>query len=763
MHETALAFSRRAFLQNTGALILAFSAGGAGKVMAQASAQVQAAAGDPKPPLLPTELDSWLAIGDDGAVTVYFGKIDGGQGTDVAIAQMVAEELEISVSRVSVIMGDTALTIDQGGASGSRGVRYGGVALRNAAAEARLILVERAAGRWGVAPEQLTVTDGVVSQPGDAQRRIGYAELLGEGYFHEQIGWNGIYGNFLALSGRATLKSPDQYRIVGTSVPRADVQGKVFGTAAFVTDIRVPGMLHGRMIRPPNAGTVPVAVDGSSIAAIPGARVVHKGNFLGIVAQKEWDAVRAAQFLKVTWSEPRDVFPEMDAIYHHIRAAPVTRREVTSEKGSVEAAFANAARVVEAQYEWPFQSHASMGGACAVADVRPDGVSCWTGTQKPHAVARGVAAILGVPLERVHSKWVFCPGSYGRNDAGDAMMDAAVLSQEVGRPVRVQYMRHEGTGWDAKGPASVHHMRAAIDTNGKMTAWEFFSKGFSRIDTHLDEADPKDTLAGQLLGFTGERGINFRSPENAYEFENELVGWETVSTLLTGASPLRTTHLRDPVGPQVQFASESFIDEVAAALQVDPVVFRLRHIRAPRDRAVIEAAAARARWRTGPAGTQPKRDGEVMRGQGIAYAQRDGTCVAVIADVDVNKRTGRVWVRRVTVAHDCGLIVNPATLMTVIEGNVVQGISRTLYEEVRFDRRSVTSVDWQSYPILEMADAPEAIDIELINRPEIAPTGAGEPTTRVVPAAINNAVFEATGIRFRRAPLTPERIRGAFA
>jgi len=757
MNKPLLSLSRRTLLQSSGALCVAFSLGSVGKSLAQI------VGADGKPPLLPTELDSWLAIRPDGAVVVYFGKIDGGQGTDVAIAQMVAEELDVDVMRVSVVQGDTRLTCNQGGASGSNGVRLGGVALRNAAAEARLILVERAAREWSLAPEQLSVANGVISVTGDASRQISYADLVGGSYFREQIEWNGIYGNNLALTGRATRKSVDQYSVVGTVVPRFDVAGKVFGTAPFVTDIHVEGMLHGRMIRPENAGTVPVAVDESSIAHIPGARVVHTGNLIGVVAEKEWDAVRAAQSLTITWSEPRDVFPEYDALFDHIRSAPVTHREVTGEKGAMDAAFAGAARIVEAEYEWPYQSHASMGGGCAVADVRGDRAECWTGTQKPHFSNDGVAAILGLPVQNVNTTWVIGPGSYGRNDAGDAQMDAAILSREVGRPVRVQYMRHEGTGWDPKGPASVHRGRAAIDANGNVIAWEFQSKAFSRADTDTNESHPKDTLAGQLLGHTGEREINFGSPENAYQFENELIAWETIPTLLEGASPLRTSHLRDPVGPQLQFASESFMDDIAAAIGADPVELRLRHLTAERDRAVIEAAAERAGWRAGPHGTRRSGDGNLVRGQGIAYAERNGTFVALVTDVEVNQQTGVIRVIKVTVAHDCGLIINPGTLHTVIEGNIVQGISRALHEEVRFSRRNVTSVDWASYPVLMMPETPEEIDIVLINRPDVAPTGAGEPAIRIVAASINNAVFEATGVRFHRAPLSPQRVRGSFS
>jgi CO/xanthine dehydrogenase Mo-binding subunit len=761
MNKENLSFSRRSILQGSGALIVAFSIGnsitGGDKALAQADA-------NEKPPLHPSELDNWIAIDPDGMVTVYFGKIDGGQGTDAGVAQMVAEELDIPFSHIAeVVMGDTALTCDQGGASGSFGIRLGGIALRHAAAEARLILVERAAAEWGVSADQLHVTNGIVSDGSDPSRQISYGEIVGGNYFHEKLEWNGIYGNNLGLSGRATPKSPDQYTIVGRDAPRFDVKGKVFGTTLFSTDVRVEGMLHGRMIRPPNAGTRPLSVDEASIAHIEGAQVVHRDDLIGVVAKREWDAIRASTELAVTWSEPRDVFPEHGELYSHISDAEPSRREVVNEHGSIENAFAVAAHIVEAEYEWPFQSHASMGPGCAIADVREDGVTLWTGSQKPHAATEGVAAILGVPVESVRGVWNIGPGSYGRNDGGDVAMDAAIMSQEVGRPVRVQWMRHEGTGWDPKGPSSIHRARAAVGTDGNIIAWDFLSKGFSRVDTNSRESEPKDTLAGQLLGMTGERPLNFRVPENAYEFEHARQAWETIPTLLEGASPLRTSHLRDPVGPEIHFACESFMDEVAQAVNADPVEFRLRYVTEPRHRAVIETAAERGGWVAGPAGTRQSSDGDVMRGKGIAYAERAGTIVAIVADVEVNQRTGRIWARHITVAHDCGQIINPRSMKTTIEGNVVQGLSRALHEEVLFNPRSVTSVDWVSYPILSLADAPETVDIVLIDHPEIAPRGAGESTIRIVAAAVANAVYEATGTRLRRGPLNPARVRASFS
>ena len=752
--NTDLSLSRRALLQSTGGLVVAFSMGDAGQVFAAATGT------DGKPPLLPTELDSWISIGRDGAVTVFFGKIDGGQGTDLAMAQIVAEEMDVALSRVSVVQGDTGRTVNQGGASGSTGVRFAGAALRVAGAEARRVLVTRAAEKLGVPAERLTVTDGVVHVVGDASKKISYADMIGGGYFHSEIGWNKQYGNPLALTSPAKPKTPDQYKVVGTSPPRFDVHGKVFGTSPWVQDVKVNGMLHGRMIRPAIPGSSVVSVDESSIADVPGAKVLRKGDFIGVVAPREWDAIRAAQKIKVTWSDVPDPFVDQAQLYEHIRRAPASKSD-KQEKGAVDAAFAKAAKIVEADYEWPFQSHASMGPGCAVADVRPDGVTVWTGTQKPHFAAEGVAGCLGVPVEKVHAIWVTGPGSYGRNDAGDVTVDAAVMSQLAGKPVRVQYMRYEGHGWDPKAPASVHKGRAALDAQGNVLAIDFSSKGFSRIETNSTEADPGDTLAGMLLGHKPARAQAFNLPDNAYTFENKRMAWETVAAMLPGPSPLRTSHMRDPLGPQITFASESFIDEVAFAVGADPVDFRLKYLKEPRDRAAVQAAAEKAGWKPGKAGTRRTRRGDIVTGRGVAYTQRTNTIVAIVADVEINEKTGAIRVPRVTVAHDCGLIVNPAALRRVIEGNVCQGLSRTIHEEVQFDRKGVRSVDWLTYPILDMTEAPPIVDIVLLNHPEAISTGAGEATMRPLAAAVNNAIFEATGMRIRRAPLNAARIKAA--
>jgi nicotinate dehydrogenase subunit B len=751
------AVARRALLKGAGALVVTIATP---RLVREALAQAGASA---KPPLAPTQLDSWIAVQEDGGVTAYFGKMDMGQGVDVAIGQIVADELDVAPARVKVVMGDTALTVNQGGASGSTGIERGGVPLRNAAAEARRILLEMAADRLKQPVDRLTVADGVVAAIDDPASRVSYGELIGGRYFDAALDWNGKLGNELVASGKAKPKRPDQYKVVGQSIPRTDIAEKVFARLDYVTDVKVVGMLHGRMIRPPVAGAVPVAVDERSVGEIPGVRVIWKQGYLGLVAEKEWNAIRAAEQLAVTWSKPAPPFPDQDALYDHLRKAPVRHRDVPVQEGAVEPAFPGAARVVAAEYEWPFQSHASMGPACAVVALKDGEARVWTGSQKPHYTRDGVARLLNLPPEKVRAIWVPGPGSYGRNDAGDAAIDAAILAQEVGRPVRVQGMRHEGHGWDPKGPASIHRARAAIGPDGLVLAYHFESKGFSRIDIDTNESNPSDSLGGQLLGLPLASKDGFGVPAEAYGFANKLLAWETVAPLLERASPLRTAHLRDPVGPQLNFASESFIDELAAATDSDPVAFRLRYLRAPRDIAAVKAAAERAQWETRPSGRRDQSGADVATGRGIAFAQRGRTVVAVVAEVEVERRTGTVHARRFVVGHDCGLVVNPDGLKYCIEGNIAQGASRSLWEEVTFDREKVTSVDWTSYPILDIAQAPEAIDIVLVNRPELPPFGAGEASIRPVAAALANAIFDATGVRLRRAPFTPDRVKASFA
>jgi nicotinate dehydrogenase subunit B len=440
----------------------------------------------------------------------------------------------------------------------------------------------------------------------------------------------------------------------------------------------------------------------------------------------------------------------------------VLKRVIQRENGSVDEGLSRAARIIEGEYEYPTQSHASTGPACAVADVRDGGATVWTSTQKPYDSAACVAELLGLPRDKVRAIWMFGTGSYGRNDQGDATADAAVLSQHLGRPVRVQYMRHEGIAWDPKGTAAVNRGRAGLDASGKVVAYEYISKAFSRTDTNTRESRAADVLAGHLLGFDLKPDLSFEIPIASYSFDHGRLGWEIIPPLLDRASPLRTTHLRDPYGPPILFGSESFMDEVAAATNTDPVEFRLRYLANPRDRDAVRMAAERYGWEKRPSPRNDQSDSEVAVGRGIAFRRHFDTFIALVAEVRVHRDTGRLDLLRYVCAHDVGMIVNPDTLRHVIDRQLVYGTSRALFEEVRFDQNMVTSVDWETYPVLHIDSIPEKIDIMLIERPEAAPSGAAEMALGLVPAAIGNAVFDATGVRLRRVPFTPARVKAAL-
>ncbi len=747
--------NRRSLLSGAGALTVSV-------VLPGHKARAAVFGAEKRPPLKPENLSSYVSINADGSAVCYWGKMDMGQGTDLGCAQMVAEELDLPIERVAILSGDTGTSVNQGGASGSTGIQLGGKALQSAAAEARYQLLQMGSKHLNLPVEELKTANGAVVAKSDASKKVAYGDLIGGRHFDTQLEWNKQIGNALFVKGTGKLKPVNEHVVIGTSPLRRDVAPKVLGTVAFSVDYKIPGMVHARVIRPPVAGAAPTAIDEASIKNIPGAQVVREQAFLAVIAPREYDAIKAARQLKVTWSDVKPPFPPVGKIYDHLRDAPTQEKGADKDVGDVAAAFKDAARIIEATYEWPFQSHASMGPACATIELKNGEVTLWTGSQKPHFTAEGVANIMGLPIDKVRGIWVPGPGCYGRNDAGDAAADAGLIAKLTGKSVRLQYMRSDATGWDAKGPASIHKARAAIDKDGNIIGYEFHSKGFSRLDVSSNESQPHDTLAGQMTGVPLKPTHIFNTPEESYGFNAKRKSWETVPPLLERASPLRSSHLRDPLGPQLHFASESFIDEAAYATNQDPVALRLKHIKEPRDAAVVRAAAEKAGWQ--PRTSARKQvTGDVAHGQGIAYSQRNGTRCAVVADVEVNLKTGKVWGRKFTVAHDCGIIINPKALTMCIEGNVCQGLSRALHEEVKFDEKNVTSVDWETYPILDMSEAPETIDVVLINQPDIAPSGAGESSMRPLAAAVANAIYDATGVRIRQAPFTPVRVKAGFA
>ncbi len=747
--------SRRAFFKTSGGILIGFSLSDSG-IVPQLVPQLVAA--DTAATPAPGRLDAWLRIGKDETIRVFTGKVDIGMGVQTVLIQVVAEELDVAPGRIQLTMGDTAATPDQGGVGGSTSISAGAKPLRNAAATARLLMLQLASARLGVPPEQLAVNNGIVSVQADASKSVSYGALAGGDGLTEALRVSG--GGFaINVEGKGKPKDPASYTIVGQSLPRVDLPPKILGRATYSTDVRVPGMLHGRVIRPAGAGAKFVSVDESSVKAIPGYRqTVVKGDFVGVVAETEWGAIRAAKELKVNWSSPAASFPQ--DIYQHMRLSkPRVTRELTKQ-GDAAAAFAAAAKKVEASYEWPFQAHATMGPGCAVADVRTDGLTTiWTGAQKPHALQKGLAQMLRVPEDRVRVVWVEAAGSYGRAGDEDVAADAALLSQALGKPVRVQWSRADMTAWGGKGPAAIVDLAAALDGQGAVTALEMTSRAFSGTEIIPQANTPGNMLAAQLIGLPntnpGDEYVQWAGSTYPYTFRNVHAVGHIMAPLYVSSSPMRTTHLRDPNGPAGTFAAESFMDELAFAAGADPIEFRLRYTEDARAKAVLKAAAERAGWDQRPA---PKRSGS---GRGVALALRGGTYVATIAEVDVDRRSGAVRVKRLVCAHDCGLIVNPNALRGTIQANLIQSLSRALKEEVTFDQTHVTSVDWNSYPVARWPDVPQ-VEVVLLNHPEIAPSGAGEPSSRPTAAAINNAIFDATGARIRRAPLTAARVKAAL-
>ena len=758
-----LPITRREFVKDAGGLLIGFSL-----VDASMLPQLMGAAADdqvlvPKP----GRLDGWLRVSNDETIHVFTGKAEIGMGVQTALTQIVAEELDAPFEHVNFVMADTAITPDQGGVGGSTSVAQGGKPLRNAAATARLVLMQLASKRLGAPVEQLTVKNGVVSVAGDASKSVSYGTLAGAPDLAEALKVAGD-GFTLNVEGTGKPKSYTAYSVVGQPIPRVDLRPKILGQFEYVTDVKVPGMLHGRVVRPAGVGSMLQSVDENSVKDIPGmVKVVTKGNFVGVVAQNEWSAIRAAKALKVSWTAPKTEFPEPQALYQHLRTTTPKVSKDGIVRGDAAGAMSSATKKIQASYDWPFQSHATMGPGCVVAEVREDGATVWSGGQKPHSLQKAIAELLHMPLERVRIVWVEDAGSYGRPGYDDIAGDAILLSQAAGKPVRVQWMRADMTQWGAKGNPVAFDLVGGLDSNGKVSALQFTSRALSGTEITPQPVTAGNLLASQLIGI-----VNSAAADEFALYGNECTDYAIPNVHTTGhvipafdpvASPLRTTHFRDPNGPATAFAVESFMDEMAASVGADPVEFRMKHLTDARAKAILQAAAEKAGWDTRPSPKPHNGTGEVVTGRGVGLGVRNGTLVATVAEVEVNRGTGAVHVKRLVCAHDCGLIINPDGLKGTISANLMHSMSRALKEEVKFNSTTVTSVDWVTYPVVRASDVPEQVDIVLINHPELPPGGAGEPSSRPTAGAIANAIFDATGARVRQAPLTPARIKAAIA
>jgi nicotinate dehydrogenase subunit B len=750
--------SRRQVLKGTGALVVSFNLfGPTSRVFAQLTAGPDLA-GD----LQATSLDSWIAIGRDGMVTVFSSKVDLGTGVETALAQIVADELDVPFARVKMITGDTTKAVDQGITAGSRTIELAGPQLRQAAAAARQELLKLASARLAAPASQLTVTDGVVSVMGNG-KKVSYAALIGGKKFNVTIPATGN-GWGLKLAPDVPAKNYKNYKTVGQSIRRVDLPPKFTAQFTYVQDVRVPGMLHGRVVRPATVAARPASIDEDSIKSIPGiVKVVREGSFVGVVAQTEWAAIQAAKALKVTWSTPETKMPaNSDAVYDYLKNTKgFAQRPGMQPRGDVEGALSKGNKTFEQTYRWPFQMHGMLAPSCAIADVQSDKVTIWAPSQGIFDTRKRVSDLLGLPENKIQVLYREASGCYGRLGTDDAAEDAVVMSRAVGKPVRVQWMRADEHGWEPKGPAQLLTVRAAMDAGGKVVAWDFLDRSFPWTEaTGIPLVTSRQVgLKAQGQGFPNGVG----GGGDTYQFDNQRIVASAIPWIQPDPTPLRTSPLRAPGDLARMFASESFMDELAASQGADAVQFRMRY--ASNNKRATDALAAVAKlanWQARPAPAPASSStGNIATGRGVAVSARSNSVVAVIAEVEVDKSSGEVTARRVCVAHDCGLIINPDGLKNQIEGNVIQGTSRALLEEVLFDGSGIKNLDWASYPILRYEKIPQ-IEITLIDRPEMPALGGGEPSIGPVPAAIANAIFDATGARLREAPFTPQRVLAAM-
>lgn len=758
-----MSISRRDFLKSSGALIVSFSAAWLAGPIANAQGVFETHPSH----IDPTKLDSWLAVSADGTVTAHTGKCDFGQGMFTVQTQLVAEELCVPISRVKLIQCDTLVCPDQGTTSGSQStpVNFNSANLALAASSAREALVTMAAKQLGAPSGQLTVADGVITAKNG--RRVSYQELIGSKQFE------------IPLNASAKRRSPAQWTVLGKPVPSLDRAALMTGQFEFLHNLHVPGILHGRVVRPPEVGATVAAVDEGSVRGIPGMiKVVERKNFVGVVAEKQSQAAQAARQLKVKWN-PGPGLPAQKTYYESLRRQP-SRDTLMVDSKDVVQKLAAAGAVVRATYAYPYQMHGSLGPSCAVADVKPSGATVWSATQSVYPTRSSVAKLLGLPVESVRVVFVRGSGCYGLNGADAVSFDAALLSQAVGRPVRVQLSRQDEMAWENFGAAIVIEQRAGIDGTGNIIAWDCENWITSR-GGRPGYDKPGNVITGLLAGHEPQ----IITPAAAAEPSGELRNNNAVPSYLLGciggrcggagrvrservlvhtvASPFFTGPLRSPARIQNTFAHECFMDELSAQAMADPVEFRLRHLSEQRVINVVKAAAEAAKWEKRLPKTNNPRTGTVS-GRGIAcvaYEGHNGYC-ALVVKVEVDQASGRAHPRHFIVALDAGPISNPDGLRNQTEGGLLQGMSRALVEEVTWNDKRVTSTDWTSYNSLYLGYEMPAIDIVLLNPTGVPATGAGETAITVVPAAIGNAIFGATGARLREVPFTAERVRAAL-
>jgi CO/xanthine dehydrogenase Mo-binding subunit len=739
-----MSLPRRDFLKSGGALIVGFCL--SEPLPGQSHLDLVSRPPVPGPPDA-RQIDTWLAIHADNTATIFMGFAELGQGNSTALLQVAAEELDLDMSQLKTVRLDTSITPNQGGTYSSASIQRGGPQVRTAAAEARQALLQMASKNLSTPADQLTVVKGVVSVKNNPSQSVSYGALVGDKPFH------------LAFSGTAPVKTPAEFKVVGTRVTRNDIPDKVSGKYSYMQHQRVPGMLHGRVVRPRgqgayNTGAKVVSLDESSIGSIPGARVIRKGDFIGVVAPSEWDAVRAARDLMVDWATDASL-PGSDGLYDALHRAK-TSDKVILERGDVGAGFATGARAVSEKYFGPYQAHAPFGPNCALADVTPTSALVKCSTQDVYATRTNLARILNLPLEKVRVQYYEGSGTYGHSCYDDAAQAAAILSQGAGKPVRLQFMRWDEHGWDNYGPPHLGEVRAAADANGKIVAYQYdgWQHNWSLVETSEQLATGR---AAAEWPTSAAQGVSAANVGNVYATPNLRITNHT----LPGTALLKGAWLRSPLDLSVSFASEQTIDQLAYLLEMDPVEFRRRNITDPRWMGVLDAATKAANWMPRRAASG-KQSGTVVTGRGVGLGTHLVSYGGAVADIEVNKQTGKIVVKHMYGAIDAGLAVNPAFVENQISGQLVQTCSRMLYEEVTFNARGVTSLDWSSYPMLRFAECPR-ITAVVVQRLDQRPSGAGEEVMAAAAAAIANAFFDATGVRMRQYPLTPKRVLAALS
>jgi CO/xanthine dehydrogenase Mo-binding subunit len=775
--------SRRTFVKGAGALVVAIGAPRLFDPHAAAAAvnpvmpslevvQSEYPIGIGPPLIDPNQIDSWLAVNADGTVVMKTGKVELGQGTVTATKQLVADELDVAFEKIKHIQSDTWHTVDQGTTSGSQstGTENGPSGVRQAAAEARAALLAMASANLGVPASSLTVTDGVVSGGG---KQVSYTQLIGGKQFN------------LPVTGKAVPKPYTAYKVAGTSVPRDDIPEKVFGKYTYAQDVKLPGMVHARVVRPPTLDSTLVKVDGFAKGKAPPdyLQTVVKNNYVAVVAKTEWGAIQAAEQLRVTWNVAPlpnwatyndDLLPMGPSTNQVIQDSKVLGSPVVPAGQDVDAVIAAtpATRQVTATYKYPIQMHGSMGtsASTALVDNAKQVATVWSCTQGVYPLRAMLATALGFPQQNIHVIFVEGSGCYGQNKADDVSLDAAIISQAVGKPVRVQYTRAGEHAWENYGTPYTVTITAAGNTSGGkslLTAWRRDAWSSSRGGR---PGPPANMASGILMGFpetpqTQSTTLTPSQPLNSVDGSNSAPLYIVPAARLTNHTVRRSFlsgPLRSPARIQNTFANESIVDELAHALGADPVQFRIDNLQDARMIAVIQATAQMAKWTAGPAAAKVG-TGRFLKGRGFAAHRYEGNLGynALAVDLTVDTKTGKVAVDHGWSAQDCGPAINPDGMTQQAEGCLMQGISRSLIEELKWNANGITSYDWVTYPVIRFNAMPK-FDFQIIDRRDQPAVGAGEVLITNAPAAIANAIFDATGKRMRQLPFTPARVRAAL-